>query len=108
MRYSQPATHAWVVGRGNPHILPGDNTCCYRPDLLLPLHLLSGACRSMVAQVRQPSGWPDLVGRFSTLIWATAIERGNSGGSTFMLPGDYQNESYTCRIKITSFESSLC
>ena len=44
------------------------------------------AAESMVAQAGQPPGWPvSCEAGISTLVWAIAIERGNSGDSNNLL-----------------------
>ncbi len=88
--YSKSAVAKSAAGRGNPckTMATPDAPCVFFCVCAL-MHPFFGqrfcircAVCVMVAQAGQPSGWPvPIVTGISTPVWATTLERGNSGGS---------------------------
>ncbi|MGG4624692.1 host cell division inhibitor Icd-like protein [Serratia odorifera] len=95
LRYSPPAVAKSAAGRRNPCLILATNEHAPRVFFYVTALVRSFFARwmlcyrssqSMVAQAGQPSGWPvSKVAGIPTPVWATTIERRNSGGSDNLL-----------------------
>ena len=93
-RYSFPAVAKSAAGRRNPsYLLATPDAPCVFFYVVAQAHPFFGLwclhlspCQIMVVRAGQPSGWPVFFeAGILTPVWAIAIERENSGDSSYLL-----------------------